>query len=1180
MHKLRLSFVLVCLTLLITSLSFAQRPGRPPTDPTPTPDNASTPILPAALPTPTPVASPAASPAGDAPVGGPVGGRGQGQGGFGAGGGGPFGGLRFRSIGPAVTSGRVNAFAVDPTDRSKYYVAVASGGVWKTVNAGTTWTPVFDNEASFSIGAIALDPKNPATIWVGTGESNSQRSVGYGDGVYRSDDGGRSWRNVGLKTSEHIGKIAIDPRNSDIVFVAAQGPLWSGGGERGLYKTTDGGKTWKAVIPGTENTGATDVVIDPSNPDTMYAATWQRRRHFFTLVNGGPETAMYKSTDGGNTWARLRSGIPPGDLGRIGLAISPANTNVVYATIEATGVLSGIFRSNDRGATWERMSPAIAQGMYYGQIIADPKNVDRIYIPNVQNQVSDDGGRTQRALGERLKHVDNHAIWVDPNNTDYILAGCDGGIYESFDKGTSWNFKSNLPIAQFYDIVADNNVPFYHVYGGTQDNNSLGGPARTRSSGGILNSDWYATNGGDGFRSQVDPIDSNIVYAESQNGGLVRLDKKTGERANIVPIEGKDVESQRYNWDSPILISPHNNNRLYFAGHKLYRSENRGDDWKVISGDLSRGLDRNALPVMGKIWGPDAVEKNVSTALYGNASSITESPKKAGLIYVGTDDGLVNVTENDGGSWRKVDKVAGVPENSYVHRIIASQHDVNTVFAAFNNHQNGDFKPYLMKSVDKGVIWTSINGNLPERGSVYAFAEDPVNPNLLFTGTEFGLFFSIDGGSKWTQLKGGLPTIAIRDIAIQKIENDLVIATFGRGIYVLDDYTPLRAATKENLDKPSMLMPVKDALMYIRSNLSFAGSQGAGFYTAQNPAYGATFSYFLKESPKTMKQKRQEAERAAERAKTPIHYPSIAALRTETEEEPPATIFTITDSEGKIVRRLNAPAGQGIQRVVWDMRYTPPSVSAAAGGGAGFGGRGGGAIGEPPPEGAGGGGFGGGPQGPLVMPGKYTVTMAQRVNGVVSTIPGSQTFNVTVEGREKMTAAEIATLSVFQQKVSALQRAVSGATSSASEAKARITLLKRAAEEAPVADNKKLIDQAEAMDNEIDTILNKLRGGRENSDIPPPTIAQRIQVIAGGIRLSTTKPTQTQVEQYDIASTEFKPVSARLKALVDGELPKFEMVLEDSGAPMILIRGPLPNPSNGEDEEGDGNGDTDWQSFE
>ncbi len=1104
---MRLLCLLLCSFLLTSSFILAQTPTAAVT-PTATPVPAPTPT-----PTPDPMAS------------------------------GVFSGLRFRSIGPAVTSGRVIAFAVDPNDRTKYYVAVASGGVWKTVNAGTTWTPVFENEGAFSIGAVALDPKNPSTVWVGTGERNSQRSVGYGDGVYRSDDGGKSWRNVGLKTSEHIGRIAIDPRDSNVVFVAAQGPLWSAGGERGLYKTTDGGKTWKAVISISENTGVSDVVIDPADPDTMYAATWQRRRHFYTLINGGPESAIHKSTDGGNTWTKLRSGLPPGDLGRIGLSISPANTNVVYATVEASGNLSGIFRSNDRGATWERTSPSIAQGMYYGQIVADPKNVDRIYIPNVVFQVSDDAGRTQRALGERLKHVDNHAIWVDPNNTDYLLVGCDGGVYESFDRGSNWNFKANLPVGQFYDVTTDNAVPFYHVYGGLQDNNSIGGPARTRNSAGILNSDWYTTNGGDGFTSRIDPLDSNIVYAESQNGGLVRFDKRTGERVSIAPIEGKDIESQRYNWDSPLIISPHSNTRLYFAGHKLFKSDNRGDDWKVISGDLSRGLDRNALPVMGKVWGPDAVAKNQSTALYGNASALSESPKKQGLLYIGTDDGLIQITENDGQSWRKVDKIAGVPENSYVHRVLASQHDAGTVYALFNNHQNGDFKPYPMKSTDTGRTWTSIKGNLPERGSVYAIAEDHVNPNLLFIGTEFGIYFTVDGGAKWVQMKSGLPTIAVRDIAVQKTENDLVLGTFGRGIYILDDYSLLRQVDRAMIDKGSVMFPVKDALMYNRSNSSFAGSQGASFYTAPNPAYGASITYFLKESPKTLKQKRQEAEREAERKKTAFRYPTIAELRAEAEEEAPSIIFTITDAEGSVVRRITAPAGQGVQRVVWDMRYTAPSISAAPPQGAGG-----------PPDG-GGGGFGQGPQGQFVMPGKYSVSMATRVNGVVTAMPGSQSFNVVVEGKEKMTDAERTLLAEFQRKVAKLQRAVGGAVEVSGGAKSRIGLLKRAAMEA-MTDNKKLMDQAEAFDNEIDQLINELRGGRENSDIPPPSIASRIGNVAGTIRLSTIKPTQTQLDQYELSNAEFAPVLARLRTLVEIDLPKFEKALEAAGAP--LTPGRLP----------------------
>ncbi len=1104
--------ILVCVSLILISTIVAQIPtaSSSPKVGAPTP-------APTATPSPTPMPTPEPMSAST------------------------FAGLKFRSIGPAVTSGRVIAFAVDPNDRTKYYVAVASGGVWKTVNSGTTWTPVFDNEGAFSIGAIAIDPKNPATVWVGTGERNSQRSVAYGDGVYRSDDGGKSWKNMGLKTSEHIGRIAVDPRDSNIIFVAAQGPLWSAGGERGLYKTTDGGKTWKAVITISENTGVTDVVIDPVDPNTIYAASWQRRRHFYTLINGGPESAVYKSTDGGETWAKVRSGLPPGDLGRIGLSISPANTNVVYATVEAGGILSGIFRSNDRGATWERTSSNIAQGMYYGQIVADPKNVDRVYIPNVVFQVSDDAGRTQRPLGERLKHVDNHAIWVDPNNTDYLLVGCDGGVYESFDRGSNWNFKANLPVAQFYDVTVDSNLPFYNVYGGTQDNNSLGGPAKTRNTAGIVNSDWIATNGGDGFKSQVDPLDPNIIYAESQNGGLVRFDKRTGERVGIAPIEGTGIESQRYNWDAPFIISPHSNTRLYFAGHKLYKTDNRGDDWTVISGDLSRGLDRNALPVMGKIWGPDAIAKNQSTALYGNASAVSESPKKAGLIYVGTDDGLVQVTENDGQTWRKIDKIAGVPENSYVTRVLASSHDANTAYALFNNHQNGDFKPYIVKSTDAGKTWTSIKGNLPERGSLYAIAEDHIDPNLLFVGTEFGFFFTVDGGAKWIQMKGGLPVIAVRDIAIQKTENDLVIATFGRGIYVLDDYSALRQTKKETLEQPSMLFPVKDALMYVRSNASLTGSQGASYFTAPNPPYGATFMYYLKEAPKTLKQKRQEAERDAEKKKQPVRYPSIAELRTESEEEPPVLIFTITDSDAKIVRRLTVPAAQGVQRVVWDMRFTAPSIPAT-----------------PPqlppgftlPE-----GFTLGPQGFPVMPGKYNVSMAMRVNGVVTALPGSQTFNIVVEGREKMTDSERAVLAEFQQKVSTLQRAVSGAGDVATATKTRIGLLKRAAQDAPV-ENKMLIEQANAYNNEIDFLLNELRGNRENSDIPPPSISSRIGNIAGTIRLSTIKPTQTQFDQYDLSSAEFKPVLARLKKLVEVDLPTFERSLEAAGAP--LTPGLLP----------------------
>ncbi|MGE5431300.1 MAG: WD40/YVTN/BNR-like repeat-containing protein, partial [Syntrophomonadaceae bacterium] len=509
-----------------------------------------------------------------------------------------FNGLKFRSIGPALTSGRISDFAVNPKDRSQYYAAAASGGIWKTTNAGTSWTPVFDNEGSYSIGCLAMDPNNTNVIWVGTGENNSQRSVSYGDGLYRSDDGGKSWKNMGLKNSEHIGKILIDPRNSNVVYAASQGPLWGPGGDRGLYKSTDNGITWKAVLTISENTGINDMVFDPSNPDVIYASSYQRRRHVYTVIDGGPESAIYKSTDAGATWNKLATGLPTADMGKIGLAVSPVNTNIVYAVIEAAQGKGGFFRSMDKGAAWEKMSSYVSgSAQYYNEIYADPKDPDRVYAMDTYLMVTDDGGKTFRQLGERFKHVDNHAMWIDPNNTNYYLVGCDGGIYESFDRGQMWNYKSNLPVTQFYRVAVDNTLPFYYIYGGTQDNFSLGGPSATTNISGIPNSDWYVTQGGDGFYSRVDPEDPNTVYSESQYGGLVRYDKKTGEIMGIKPVEAKGEEALRWNWDAPLIISPHSHTRLYFAANKLFRSDDRGNSWKEISGDLSRQIDRNKLPV-------------------------------------------------------------------------------------------------------------------------------------------------------------------------------------------------------------------------------------------------------------------------------------------------------------------------------------------------------------------------------------------------------------------------------------------------------------------------------------------------------------------------------------------------------------------------------------------------------
>lgn len=1049
-----------------------------------------------------------------------------------------FEGLPLRSIGPAVTSGRVVAIAVDPNNRARYYVGAASGGVWKTDNDGTSWTPVFDHEASYSIGAVAIDPKDTNIVWVGTGEGNSQRSVSYGDGIYKSEDGGKSWKNVGLKKSEHIARIAIDPRNSDTVYVAAQGPLWGPGGDRGLYKTTDGGKTWKAVLTISENTGVTDVAIDPDDPGVIYAAAYQRRRHVWTLIDGGPESAIYKSTDAGATWTKLKSGLPSVDMGRIGLAISPADHNVVYAIVEAADKKGGIFRSKDRGATWEKRNDFDQTAMYYAQIIADPKSVDRVYVMNVFIMVSDDGGKTLHRLGEHWKHVDNHVMWIDPNDTDYYLVGCDGGVYESRDRGANWEFKANLPLAQFYDVAVDNAKPFYGVFGGTQDNNSLGGPSRTPSASGIINADWFITAGGDGFRSQVDPDDPNTIYAESQYGGLIRYDRRTGQMLGIQPVEPRDGKPYRWNWDSPIIVSPWSHTRLYFGANVLFRSDDRGNSWRAISPDLTRQIDRDTLPVMGRLWGPDAVAKNASTSFYGNIVALSESPKKEGLIYAGTDDGLIQVTEDGGAHWTKLEKFPGVPDRTYVSRLAASWHDVGTVYASFDNHKNEDFRPYLLKSTDMGKSWSSIVGNLPENGPVLAIAEDPVESNLLFVGTEFGAWFSIDSSKKWIQLKGDFPTIAVRDAVIQQREGDLVLASFGRGFYILDDITPLRTLKADTLQEGSVLFPIKDTLMYLEKyplgglKKSF---QGESFYTANNPPFGALITYYLKDGLKTKQEKRQEEEKTAVKKGLAFQYPSPEELRTEAEEEKPAIFLTIYGPDGKALRRISGPISAGIHRVNWDLRYPAPVLP-----------------GESPSTGdedlpsvS--------DQGPMVMPGQYKVKLSQRVDGVWTDLAGPVPCKVYVEGGEGMSPQDEAALYAFQQKVARMYGAVHGAIATAKDAKDRLAKLKIALRMTPSAPQE-LFATADKLQQENDAILRALQGDRilaARDYNVPISISDRLENVMEDERFSVVQPTKTDVDSYTAAGQEFTDELGKLRTLVETDLANLEKQAQTAGAPWI-----------------------------
>lgn len=795
----------------------------------------------------------------------------------------------FRSLGPAFTPGRIGDIAVHPKDKATWYIVASSGGVWKTTNGGVSFAPIFDDQPCFSIGCVAIDPKNPDTVWVGTGENQAQRSVGFGDGVYKSTDGGKKWTNVGLRRSEHIAKIVIHPTDSDTVFVASQGPLWADGGDRGLFKTTDGGKTWTNILEISDQTGITDVVMDPRDPDVMYASAYQRRRNVGVLVGGGPESGIHKTTDGGKSWKRLDkvggNGLPDTNLGRIALALSLQKPDVVYALFNTNKANStGFYRSENGGKEWKFMSEFRAlDWQYMGRLIPDPKAHDTVWIPDLGMVRTTDGGKTLTRLRWAV-HSDHHALWIDPDMPRHMLAGNDGGLYETFDGGESFRHFQNVSTTQYYRLGLDDAKPFYRVYGGTQDNGTSGGPHRSKNRVGVLTAEWEAVGGGDGFQPRPTPGNPDLVYTLSQGGSLARMDRKVGGSTGIKPR----AQGVRWGWDTPLIVSHHDPKRVYVAGSKLFRSNDQGTNWTTISDDLTRNLDPLKVPVMGKMWAADVVGRNTYTTPLSIITALSESPKKSGLLYCGTDDGYIQITEDDGKTWRKVEEFPGVPMDSYCSDVYASPHDVKTVFATFNNWQRGDFKPYIVKSTDRGKTWTTIRGDFPARQPIWCVHQDAVNPDLIFAGTEFGLFVSVEGGGIWHQMNNGLPAVAVRDLDVHPREHDLVLATFGRGFYSLDDMTPLRHLSEKTLAE-SRVFPVRKT--YVYAEQPFASTSGN--FAAKNPPHGATATVYLKEKTSGVKLK-------------------------------------VTDADGKAVGELTVPSAAGLHRVTWNMR-------AGGGGGGGFG---------------------------------------------------------------------------------------------------------------------------------------------------------------------------------------------------------------------------------------------------
>jgi photosystem II stability/assembly factor-like uncharacterized protein len=1050
-----------------------------------------------------------------------------------------FKGIKFREIGPAVMGGRIDDFAVVESNPDIIYAGTASGGLFKTTNGGTTWEAVFDDQPTSTIGDVTVAPSDPSIVWVGTGEANNRQSSSWGDGVYKSTDSGKTWKHMGLDATMHIGRIVISPSDPNTVYVAAGGNLWGPSKDRGVYKTTDGGKTWSNVLFVNDDTGATDIAMNPDSSGTLIAAFYQRRRTVFGYNGSGPGSGLYKSTDAGATWKKLEKGLPwepdakkPAaaadkdkadpeaikEIGRIGVNFYRRNASVVYALIEHAN--GGVFRSDDQGETWTRASETNPRGQYYSQIIIDPNNDQRLWVHGAQMYFSEDGGKTFKSNLVQKIHGDYHAMWIDPRDSNHMIAGSDGGIYTSNDRGKTWDYLNNVAIGQFYEIGLDMQKP-YRICGGLQDNNVWCGPSATLDTHGIANSDWYTVGGGDGFYAQFDPSDPSTVYGESQDGNLLRRNLKTHESRSIRP-PAAEGERLRFQWNSPLLISAFDNKTIYYGGNYLFKSMDRGDSWMRLGGDLTNNQDRDTLPIMGRVPDKKTMSRHDGVQAWPSITTLSESPLNRDVLYAGTDDGNLQVTRDGGKTWKNVAPKKG----TYVSRIVASRFKEGTAYATLDGHRNNDFGVYVFVTTDYGDTWKAIrNGLNDEAGAVHVIREHFRNPKLLFLGTERGLFVSNDQGGRWTRLKLNLPTVPVDDIAIHPRENDLVLATHGRSIWILDDLGAIEQMTDAIPSEEMHVFDTRPATEWRIANRS--GVTGHKAFFGPNPPNGALITYFLKSKP-------------ADKEKVKI---------------------AISGKDGKVIREIDGTSDIGVNRVTWDLRTrsvneAPREEGAAAGGTEAESEQGGGPGGEAAAGGGGGGGGGFGfGQGSLrVEPGEYTVK--------VTAGKSEQSTKVVVadDPRIEISAADQAArrqalnqLAQMAQRGAATRRSITGLHSALKDYK-----------KTKLPENiQKAVDEfAKKVDDFCLTVGTPVQCGQPAPALgwagppivyTPPPVTQRITQLLGGIENYSAAPTAWQLDQIKVLQGLLKDAATSAETIAKTDLEALNKMMRDANVPYVAI---------------------------